>query len=200
MFSDLIQYDKELFLWLNFDGGSFMDTIMSYASAKLTWVPLYLLVLFLIWRRHGWKYTLIAAVAIALAVVAVDQVCNVFKNELPKLRPTRNPEFTGLIHRVSKPGGGIYTGGMYGTVSAHAATTFTIVVISSMIVRKRWFTAMMIVWAILVGYSRIYVGVHYPLDIFFGTMLGIATGFLIMYIVVRIIRRYRSTRNPAVGV
>ncbi len=159
--------DKELFLWLNFDGGALMDTVMSYASAKLIWVPLYLLVLFLIWRRYGWKYTLWAVVAIVVAVAAADQICNLFKNGIPRLRPTHTPELEGLIHRVSMPSGKLYTGGHYGTVSAHAATTFAIATLSSRILRRRWFTVMMIFWALLVSYSRIYVGVHFPAQVLF---------------------------------
>jgi undecaprenyl-diphosphatase len=167
----ILQYDKELFLALNFDGGAFWDNLFWAVSGKLTWVPLYLLVLFLIYRRYGWRYTIVATLFIVAAVVLADQICNLFKSGIPKLRPTHNPDFEGKISLVHG-----YRGGLYGTVSAHAATVFAIMTVSVSLVRARWFTVMMIAWALLVCYSRIYIGAHYPLDILFGALTGFVLG------------------------
>ncbi len=164
----LLQWDKELFLALNFDGGAFLDEFFWIVTGKLTWVPLYVLILLLMYRRYGWKHTLIAAIFIGLTVGACDQISNLFKHNLPKLRPTHTPELADLMHFVHG-----YRGGLYGTVSAHAATTFGIATFTIAMIRSRWFVWMMIAWAVLVSYSRIYVGAHYPLDILSGALVGV---------------------------
>lgn len=183
MFDTILQWDRDLFLALNFDGGRFLDEFFWIVTGKLTWVPLYLLIIFLLWRRYGWKYTLLAVVFIALAVVFVDHVANFFKNNVPKFRPTHTPELEGLVHQVHG-----YRGFRYGTVSAHAATTCVVMTFASTLIRRKWFTVMMIAWVVLVCYSRIYVAAHFPLDIIFGAIIGIITAVLM-------VRLFRWTEN-----
>lgn len=169
----LSQLDKNLFLCLNFDGGPFWDEFFWAVSGKLIWIPLYLFFLYMIYRRVGLRNMLIGAVCLGLAVVAVDQVCNLFKDYLPKLRPTHTPEFDGIISLVHN-----YRGHFSGTVSAHSAISFAIVTFSSIIVRRRWFTIGASLWGLLVAYSRIYIGAHFVSDVVFGILLGILFGWL----------------------
>lgn len=189
------QWDKSLFLLLNFDGGETLDRFFWIVSGKITWLPLYLLMVVLLWRRYGWKYTLLAVVFVAIMVGLLDQTCTMLKEGIGKLRPTHNPDLEGLIHLVKRPGGTFYRGGLYGSVSAHAATTLAIMTFSSSLVRAKWFTVLTILWAVLVCYSRIYVGAHYPLDLILGAILGIVTGVL----VTRLYRWVLNRRQPVVG-
>ena len=189
------QWDKDLFLLLNFDGGETLDRFFWVVSGKITWLPLYLLMAVLLWRRYGWKYTLLALVFVAVMVGLLDQTCNLLKEGIGKLRPSHNPDFEGLIHLVKRPSGSIYRGGLYGSVSAHAATTFGIMTFTSSLIRARWFTALTIVWVLLVAYSRIYVGAHYPLDLILGAALGIIAGVLMT----RLYRWLMNRRQSAVG-
>lgn len=195
MLGSVLQWDKELFLAMNFDGGEFLDRFFWIVSGKLTWAPLYLLIIVLLWRRYGWRQTLLAVVFIALTVVAVDHVCNFFKDWMGKLRPTHNPDFEGLIHLVKRPNGTFYKGYMYGGVSAHAATTFAVMTFSSTLVRTRWFTALTILWAVLVCYSRIYIGAHYPLDLILGATLGIVAGVLMVRLFRWTVAKFEEYRN-----
>ncbi|MCL2560867.1 MAG: phosphatase PAP2 family protein [Rikenellaceae bacterium] len=175
----ILHWDKTLFLALNFDGGAVLDRFFWVVSGRLTWVPLYVLIITLLWRRYGWREALLAVVFIAVMVGAVDQACNFFKATAGKLRPSHSPDLEGLVHLVKRPStGGLYRGGLYGAVSAHAATTFAIMTFSSALVRARWFTVLTVIWTTLVAYSRIYLGVHYPLDILLGALLGILAGVL----------------------
>lgn len=170
--------NHQLFLYLNFDGGAFLDQFFYIVSGKLTWVPLYIYVLYIIYKKFGWQSALLSLAFMGLGVGIADQVCNFFKDNFSVLRPTRNPLFDGLVHTVNG-----YTGGMFGTVSAHAATTFSVAVFSLMLIRNRWFSFGIIFWALLVGYSRIYLGVHFPQDVLFGLILGflIAVAMYILY-------------------
>lgn len=175
--------DHNLFLALNFDGGALLDWLMLTASGKLTWVPLYLLILWLVWRRYGWRNLLIFLLLAILGVVLTDLVAGIFKhsgplkgllpNLEPRLRPMYTPELEGLIHVIRQ-------GGQYGTISAHAATTCSVALLGSWVVRERWFTLLAILWVLLVSYSRIYLAYHFPLDILYGLLLGTAAGLLTM--------------------
>ncbi len=170
-----MSWDHDLFLWLNFDGGAFMDTIMSVVSGKFTWVPLYLLLIYLVWHHRGWRRALIFILSVVVAVGLSDMVAGIFKHtgllkhlweSFPvRLRPMHTPELEGLVHLV---GGG----GQYGTVSAHAATTASVALMGAMEIRRRWVTLLLVVWFILVSYSRIYLAFHFPQDILLGWFTG----------------------------
>lgn len=165
--------DQQLFLALNFPGGDFLDSLFFLISGKLTWIPLYLLISYLLIKRYGWRKALLALVFMGLTVVLVDQIANIFKNYTPRLRPTRTEEIKDLVHTVNG-----YRGGKYGTVSAHAATVFSIAISSLSLIRSRVYTILILMWALLVCYSRIYLGVHFPLDISYGIILGITGGIV----------------------
>ena len=178
----ITKIDHWLLLQLNFDGGVVMDTAMWLASSKVFWIPLYLLLFGLVWRKYGWRKMLIALAMMVATVVLADQICNLFKVVLlPKLRPTHTPELQGMVHTVRD-----YVGGLYGTVSAHAATIISIAIFSSLLIGKRWWSIIVAIWAILVCYSRIYLGVHFPMDI----LCGIALGALLARVEWRIWRRF----------
>ncbi len=167
--------DHNLFLALNFDGGACMDWLMLGASGKLTWLPLYLLILLLVWRRYGWRNLLLFLGLALLGVVFTDLVAGIFKHSgplkhllpdlEPRLRPMYTPELEGLVHVIRH-------GGQYGTISAHAATTCSVAVLAAGVLNRRWFTAVALLWVLLVCYSRIYLAYHFPLDILYGLLLG----------------------------
>lgn len=161
-------FDQNLLLALNFDGGWFLDQCMYIVSGKLTWVPFYLLILWLIYARLGWKVLLMSIVTIALLITCTDQTATLAKTFLPKLRPTHYEPIAAQVHTVNG-----YVGGWYGTISSHAANCFGLALFTSLLLRRRWFARMMFVWAALVAYSRIYLGVHYPMDILIGTLEGL---------------------------
>ncbi len=173
-------WDYGVFLALNFDGGSAMDSLMLFASGKLSWVPLYLLILWLVGRKYGWRGVVLALVVIACAAGISDIIAGVFKhNGLLKgvwetaparLRPMHTPELEGLMHIIKQ-------GGKYGTISAHAATATSVGFIATQIIGKRWFSVVMWTQVALVCYSRIYLAYHFPQDIIFGVALGLGSGY-----------------------
>ena len=105
----LLDVDKQLLLALNGDGGPFWDNFFYVVSAKLTWVPLYVLLLYCIWRRMGWRGLLWSVVILGVSVGLADQICNFFKHYTPKFRPTHTPDIEMWVHTVKG-----YRGGLYG--------------------------------------------------------------------------------------
>ena len=98
-------------LALNFDGGPVMDAVMWFASGIPNWIPLYLAVLYIVYRNYGWKYMLFALLFVGLGVGLCDQVCNFFKRNVPYLRPTHTEDMLPYLHTVKG-----YLGGLMGTV------------------------------------------------------------------------------------
>ncbi|MFI3320993.1 MAG: phosphatase PAP2 family protein [Rikenellaceae bacterium] len=165
--------DHNLMLALNGDLGSFADSLMWVSSSKLAIVPLVLYALYLFYRRYGVKNMIFALIIIALMVAVADQTSQFFKLNLSRLRPSREPLLEGLIHTVNG-----YKGGMYGTVSAHAANSIAVLGMCAYFVSKKWYTTLSILLSLIICYSRIYLGVHYPLDILWGMLLGSITAIL----------------------
>jgi len=176
MIDRLISYDQQLFLFLNGMHSPVFDFIMYWLSDKLIWVPLYAWMLFYMWREHRSRLWLVI-IFIALLVTFTDQVSvQVFKNIFHRLRPCHNPELEGLVRILNG-----HCGGKYGFISSHACNMAGIALFSGLMLRKRfrWLLPSLIVWSILIGYSRIYLGVHYPADVVVGFFVGGIIGFLV---------------------
>ena len=156
----LIQLDSRLFLAINGFHSETWDGIMWRVSGKTSWWPFYLLLVgYLVWRR---KWQLVSMILFIVAVVTLaDQTSvHLFKNVFQRLRPCHEPTLEGLVHLVNNK-----CGGQYGFISSHASNVFVVLVLLALSIRKKWFTTILIVWALLVAYSRIYLGVHYPGDV-----------------------------------
>jgi undecaprenyl-diphosphatase len=176
--------DKEVLVWLNGFHNSFMDTIMWYVSSAPFWIWFYvILLIFLLknrsanWPKIDFKQLAFIAVSISVAILLADQISSgFFKPFFGRLRPSHSPELEGLVHLLTNPDGEIYKGGQFGFVSSHAANSFAIAWFASALfqLRKAW--VIMMVWAALVSYSRIYLGVHYPGDIIGGAIIGVFSG------------------------
>lgn len=167
--------DTDLFLFLNGLHNAFFDFVMYWLSNKLIWIPMYLAIIFFMIRRYQIR-GLLMLFFILLVIVLCDQTASgLLKNLVQRLRPSHEPDLAGLV-RISKAG----PGGLYGFVSSHAANSFGLVSFIYFAFEKqfRLLKYGLILWAILVSYSRIYNGVHYPGDVIAGAAIGIFYGWL----------------------
>jgi undecaprenyl-diphosphatase len=169
----LERLDQQLFLFLNSLNSPFWDQVMHAISGKVIWVPLYLAILIVLGIKYKRKF-LVILLFIILAATLADQASVLFKNLVQRLRPCHEPSLEGLIHLVNGE-----CGGKFGFVSSHAANSFNVALISLLFIKKRWYTISIILWALVVGYSRIYLGVHYPGDMICGLLLGALIGWSI---------------------
>jgi undecaprenyl-diphosphatase len=165
------ELDRQLLLFINSHNSPFWDSVMSFMSMKLVWAPLYIAILIFLGIRYKKKF-LIILLFIAIAVALSDQISVLIKNGVERLRPCHEPTLQGLLHLVNDS-----CGGKYGFVSSHASNSFNVALLSIMFVKKRWYSAVILAWAAIVSYSRIYLGVHYPGDVISGAILGALIGW-----------------------
>lgn len=166
--------DRSLVLWINSMHAPVMDEIMWIISGKITWIPLYLILLFLFARIYGWGRAALFLIAVAVAVTIADQVSvHLFKNLIMRYRPSHHSALTHQLHFYSMEGG-FYKGGMYGFVSSHATNFMVVCLMSILALRKHYkkIVIPLIAIYILVCYSRMYLGVHYASDLIAGGLLG----------------------------
>lgn len=190
MLDKLITLDTELFLWLNSHHSPAWDKIMWFISGKLEWIPLYLLLLGYIIYRYRWR-TIAILIATAIAISLADQLSVIaFKETFQRLRPSHNASIMHLVHIVND-----YRGGLYGFISNHAADSFTLACLMSLLFRKKYLAILLFAWASIVSYSRIYLGVHYPGDILGGAAFGMLIGWLTYVLYTKTMSRITSSKK-----
>ena len=181
MLDYLNELDKSLFIFLNGINSSFWDYVMYGISHKFTFVPLYAAVIYFFFKQFGRNGFLVLVMAVFTIAVADQVSSSIIKEAVHRLRPSHNPEFKDIIHLVFDK-----HGGLYGFVSSHAANSFAFAVFTLLLFKRRWFTISILVWAAIVSYSRIYLGLHYPGDIVGGAVVGVLSGMLGYAVLVRL--------------
>lgn len=190
MIETLDLYDKEIMLFLNYDGGAWLDSFWYLFSGKFTWVFAYVVILMHIFLscksdKKRWIAFAINVVGIALIILLADQISSgIIKNLVERPRPSHS-DIENMLHYVND-----YKGGRFGFVSSHAANTIGLALWLCLLFRSRIFHFTIILWSLLTCYSRIYLGVHYLGDIIGGLCVGVFSALLVHYI-------YRKYLNSA---
>ena len=168
MIEELVKYDTELFLFLNKLGNTSWDGFWRIVTEKWSSIPIYAVLLYLIYKHYGLKGTLIILVSVALMITATDQLSNLFKHGIKRPRPCQVESLRETMRYVAE------RCGRYGYFSAHAASSMAAAVFLGLSLKK-WYVYLpflLLFWSAVVAYSRIYLGVHYPLDIITGMLIG----------------------------
>ena len=175
----LLDLDRELFFNLNGGGSLFMDGFMQVLTSGLTWVPLYIALVCLVVKNNETMQQIILVVgSAALCVFLSDVMADlIMKPLVARYRPSNDPEIKYLVHVVNA-----FRGSDYGFFSAHASNTMSLAVFFCLLVRNKTFNLFMICWSLVNCYTRIYLGLHYPLDIVCGLAWGILVGVVVYYL------------------
>lgn len=164
MIEALITLDEKYFLLLNQAGVDFLDPIMLFITHKFSWTPFYTFLIYLIFKQKKKEGFWIILSVVLLITLADQGSVQLFKNVFERLRPCHVLEEFRLVTESC--------GGQFGFISSHASNSFALAIfLGKMLGNKKWFIGL-VIWASLVAYSRIYVGVHYPLDIIGGILWG----------------------------
>lgn len=169
--------DTQILLWINGNHTDTLDTVMWNASGQFQWVPLYLIFAYFIIQKYG-KQSWLPIVTVIFTIVIADQASNhLVKDVVMRYRPSHNLLIKDRLHFVND-----YTGGLYGFASSHAANTSAFALFMILLFRK-WLVAIpMCLWVLLVCYSRMYLGVHYPSDIIGGMIIGMLDAYIMFRI------------------
>lgn len=186
----LIQLDKDLFLFLNGLGTPTFDGFWMFITGKWSAIPMYAVLLFLLYKKLGVRHTVLIAALVGVMIACTDQLSNLFKLVLfLRPRPCYDDVILETMRLVKSR-----CGGPYGYFSAHAASSMALAVFLGRLLQPhvKYLFSFLILWAVVVGYSRIYIGVHYPGDVLTGFVFGVAIALIILklykYLVFRFLR------------
>ena len=179
----IIEKDKELFVFLNALGVESWDQFWIVITNQFSWIPLFAFLLFLVFKGYGWKQGVAIIVVVTLLVTFSDQFVNFIKDYFGRLRPNNDPTINEIIRILKKPKS-------FSFVSGHSTTSFAVTTFMILTLKKYYkHPFLLLIWPILFAYSRIYVGVHFPVDIFIGMLLGILEGYVFYKISLSILRK-----------
>lgn len=172
MLEKILQFDKELLIFLNGLGSPTFDGLWLIITKQLNWAPLFLLVFYLMQKKLGWKNFGYYILFTALLILVCDQTANLFKHTFERLRPCNDESINHLI-RVVK------TSPSYSFFSGHATNSMATAVFTFMILKKFYKHAyLLFLFPLIFAYSRIYLGLHFPSDIVTGYAFGATFGFI----------------------
>jgi undecaprenyl-diphosphatase len=191
MIEELLKYDTDLFLFLNNLGSETWDGLWKLITNKLTFIPLYALFLVLVYKKYGIRGMVVIIICATLMIATADQLANLFKHGLQRPRPCREESLQELMRFV------VERCGRYGYFSGHAVNSMATAVFMGLLFKKEYYYLpfILLFWAFLVGYSRIYVGVHYPLDVLTGMIFGGLLGWIYYRLQLILQRRFNIKSN-----
>lgn len=179
MIEEFKNLDESVFLWLNSFHADWLDPIVFQLTETITWLPFYAFLIYKIYKVDP-KYSLWVFGGVAITILISDQVTSgLMKPFFERLRPCHDERWDGVIHNYGR------CGGLYGFVSSHAANTFAVAVFLNLKMKgKLPYLKWLFLWAVIVSYTRIYLGVHYPFDVVLGATIGAVTGILVWFLIV----------------
>lgn len=184
MLEKIINLDKQLLVFLNNLGSEKFDFLWLFLTKQANWIPLFILLLFLVYRKSGPKRTILIVVLVAILLTINNNITELFKATFERLRPCNDPELKDIIRNI-KPSS------TFSFFSGHASNTMAVFVFLYLTFRINYkYFGWFILWPFVFAYSRIYLGLHFPIDIFCGYLCGIMMGFLTFKLHQLILNKY----------
>jgi undecaprenyl-diphosphatase len=172
MLDKILQLDVQLFVFLNGLGSQTYDGFWLFITKQSNWTPYFLILLYLVYKKLSFKNMLLLLLFVAVLILISDQTCNFFKYTFERLRPCNNPEINSLIRIVK-------SSDTFSFFSGHATNSMATMTFVFMILKKYYRYAFLVfLFPLIFAYSRIYLGLHYPLDILTGYLFGAGFGFI----------------------
>ena len=185
---EIILEDKQAMIFLNNLGSSTFDPFWILVSEKWFWIPLYIIFLYFLYKNFNKKSLFYILLFVALGITASDQIANIFKFGFERLRPCHDPSLEGLLREVK-------CGGKFGFYSAHSSNSFFVATYLTIFLGKKikQLPYFLFVWAAIVAYSRVYLGMHFPGDIIIGAIMGILLALFFGILAKKVIRKSEVT-------
>ncbi len=172
MVERLLELDKSLFLFLNSLGSDRFDLLWLIITRQSAWIPIFLIILYLVFKHLGWKHALLVIGCISLLLLFTDQATNLVKGYFQRLRPVNNPDFAEVMRIVQ-------IRNSFSFFSGHASNSMGVAILLYLIMKPYLkYMGFIFLWPLIFAYSRIYLGLHYPFDILCGYLFGVLTGIL----------------------
>ena len=189
---EIILEDKQAMIFLNNLGSSTFDPFWILVSEKWFWIPLYIIFLYFLYKNFNKKSLFYILLFVALGITASDQIANIFKFGFERLRPCHDPSLEGLLREVK-------CGGKFGFYSAHSSNSFFVATYLTMLLGKKikQLPYFLFVWAAIVAYSRVYLGMHFPGDIIIGAIMGILLALFFGTLAKKVIRKSEVTTQDS---
>lgn len=196
MLDKLVEFDRSVFVYLNSLGSETFDPFWRLITNQLSWIPVFAILLYLAFKRLGWRHAVLVILMVAVVVAVTDQSVNLIKNTIQRLRPVNEPALEGLMRIVERRRS-------FSFVSGHAANSMAVAFLVYRILHPYIkYVGFFFIWPAVFAYSRIYLGLHYPGDILMGYLWGLLTGFLVLKLYIYLRNRFfpkqkEDLDNPA---
>ena len=189
---EIILEDKQAMIFLNNLGSSTFDPFWILVSEKWFWIPLYVIFLYFLYKNFNKKSLFYILLFVALGITASDQIANILKFGFERLRPCHDPSLEGLLREVK-------CGGKFGFYSAHSSNSFFVATYLTILLGKKikQLPYFLFVWAAIVAYSRVYLGMHFPGDIIVGAIMGILLALFFGTLAKKVIKKSEVTTQDS---
>ncbi|MGQ3060423.1 phosphatase PAP2 family protein [Flavobacterium sp.] len=184
MLEKILQLDREAFIYLNSFGSDTWDSFWLIITQMYSWIPIFAIILYLTFKRLGWRHALLIIGMITVLLLLTDQTTNLIKNYFQRLRPGSDPGLEGLMRAVKKRQS-------FSFISGHASNSMAVAFFLYRVLHPYLkYMGFFFLWPLIFAYSRIYLGLHYPGDILVGYLYGIFTGWLVLKLYIYLRDRY----------
>lgn len=183
MLQDIIQIDQNLLIYLNNLGSTKWDSLWLFITNQFFWSPLFILIIYLTIKSYGWKTGGFLILSMIVMVAFSDQFTNFIKNTVQRSRPNNNEEIKHLLRVLINPQS-------YSFMSGHATTsTFFSVYVLLLLKDNYKYIYLILFFPLVFSYSRLYLGVHFPVDIFVGILIGVTFANLYFILSKKVIKK-----------